>query len=69
VSVPEDRIARSGAVPLDCGHRIQLPWGAAPELAAAVVLRHRTECPGSTLARRELAGRIPWSVRRLEASP
>lgn len=69
MSVPEDRIARSGAVALDCGHHVQVPWGAGPELAAAVVLRHRTECPASTLTGREGAGRIPWSVRRLEASP
>jgi hypothetical protein len=61
-----DRLANSGAVRLECGHRVLLPWGTSPEIGAVVVVHHRAECPDLGRAR-AAGGPTPWSVRRLEA--
>jgi hypothetical protein len=66
VSAPTARVSESGAVELDCGHQVLLPWGIVPEVAAVVLELHRRECPrvDSPVGPGPVG---PWSVRRLEA--
>jgi hypothetical protein len=40
----EEAVPTDGAIELECGHRIVLPWGTDPAVAAAVMVHHRTDC-------------------------
>jgi hypothetical protein len=60
-------LERAPPVALRCGHRVLVPWGSDPAVAAALLLRHELACDRSSASLTSGRTRPPgWSVRRLE---
>jgi hypothetical protein len=57
----EEPGSTDGAVELECGHRITLPWGTDLAVAAAVLVHHRADCIGAAGPEAWTAP-APWAI-------